>query len=190
DEVTILSLLSQGAKVDGWGIGTKLITAFDHPALGAVYKLAAIEGDNGEWLNRIKISGNIEKVTTPGKKKLYRIINKDTGMSEGDYITVYNEEIDTSEPLLMFHPVHTMKKKLVKNFEAVELLHDIFVDGELVYESPSVLEMQKNCEENLNHMWEETKRFLNPQEYPVDLSSKLWNIKNDLVETLSNQVLE
>ena len=190
DEVTILSLLSQGAKVDGWGIGTKLITAFDHPALGAVYKLAAIEGDNGEWLNRIKISGNIEKVTTPGKKKLYRIINKDTGMSEGDYITVYNEEIDTSEPLLMFHPVHTMKKKLVKNFEAVELLHDIFVDGESVYESPSVLEMQKNCEENLNHMWEETKRFLNPQEYPVDLSSKLWNIKNDLVETLSNQVLE
>src|SRR5699024_5729556 len=124
-----------------WGIGTKLITAFDHPALGAVYKLAAIEGDNGEWLNRIKISGNIEKVTTPGKKKLYRIINKDTGMSEGDYITVYNEEIDTSEPLLMFHPVHTMKKKLVKNFEAVELLHDIFVDGELVYESPSVLEI-------------------------------------------------
>ena len=190
DEVTILSLLSQGAKVDGWGIGTKLITAFDHPALGAVYKLAAIEGDNGEWLNRIKISGNIEKVTTPGKKNLYRIINKDTGMSEGDYITVYDEKIDTSEPLLMFHPVHTMKKKLVKNFEAVELLHDIFVDGELVYESPSVLEMQKNCEENLNHMWEETKRFLNPQEYPVDLSSKLWNIKNDLVETLSNQVLE
>src|SRR5699024_8085550 len=118
DEVTILSLLSQGAKVDGWGIGTKLITAFDHPALGAVYKLAAIEGDNCVWLKHVKISGNIEKVTTSGKKMLYLIINKDTGMSEGEYITVYNEEIDTSEPLLMFPPVLTMKKKLVENFEA------------------------------------------------------------------------
>lgn len=190
DEVTILSLISQGAKVDGWGIGTKLITAFDHPALGAVYKLAAIEGENGEWLNRIKISGNIEKVTTPGKKKLYRIINKDTGMSEGDYITVYDEEFDYSKPLLMFHPIHTMKRKLIKSYEAVDLLQDIIVDGEVVYESPSVDEMREKCSESLSQIWEETKRFLNPQEYPVDLSKKLWNVKNDLIEELSNKTLE
>lgn len=190
DEVTILSLLSQGAKVDGWGIGTKLITAYDNPALGAVYKLAAIQNEQGEWQNRIKISGNVEKTTTPGKKKVYRIINKDTGMAEGDYITLHDEVIDTSQPLLMFHPVHTMKRKLVKSFEAVDLMEDIFIDGDLVYKSPSIEEMRHKCADSLGTMWEETKRFLNPQEYPVDLSTELWNVKNDLIETLSNRTLE
>ncbi len=190
DEVTILSLMSQGAKVDGWGIGTKLITAYDNPALGAVYKLAAIQNEEGEWQNRMKLSGNVEKTTTPGKKKVYRIINKETGMSEGDYITLYDEIIDTDKPLLMFHPVHTVKRKLVKSFEPVELLQDVFIDGKLVYNSPSVGDMQQNCRESLDTIWEETKRFLNPQEYPVDLSTELWNVKNNLIEELSNSILE
>ncbi|CAD2081434.1 nicotinate phosphoribosyltransferase [Jeotgalicoccus coquinae] len=190
DEVTILSLMSQGAKVDGWGIGTKLITAYDNPALGAVYKLAAIQDESGVWQNRMKLSGNVEKTTTPGKKKVYRIINKETGMSEGDYITLHDEVIDTDKPLLMFHPVHTVKRKLVQSFEPVELLHDVFVDGKLVYESPTVDEMQENCRRSLDTIWEETKRFLNPQEYPVDLSTDLWNMKTDFIEELSNKTLE
>lgn len=190
DEVTILSLLSQGAKVDSWGIGTKLITAYDHPALGAVYKLSAIEDRNGELQNRMKISGNVEKVTTPGKKKVYRIINKETGMSEGDYITLHDEVIDTDKPLLMFHPVHTMKRKNIQSFEAVDLLQDIFVDGKLIYESPSVDEIKTYSNQSLGKIWEESRRFLNPQEYPVDLSSKLWTVKNDLIEELSNRTLE
>ncbi|MDO5359781.1 MAG: nicotinate phosphoribosyltransferase [Jeotgalicoccus sp.] len=190
DEVTILSLMSQGAKVDGWGIGTKLITAYDNPALGAVYKLAAIQNETGDWQNRMKISGNVEKTTTPGKKKVYRIINKETEMSEGDYIAFHDEVIDTDKPLLMFHPVHPMKRKLIKSFEPVELLHDVFIDGKSVYSSPSVDEMQQNCRQSLDTIWEETKRFLNPQEYPVDLSTELWNVKNDLIEELSNNILE
>ncbi|HBV24064.1 MAG TPA: nicotinate phosphoribosyltransferase [Jeotgalicoccus sp.] len=190
DEVTILSLMSQGAKVDGWGIGTKLITAYDNPALGAVYKLAAIQNETGDWQNRMKISGNVEKTTTPGKKKVYRIINKETEMSEGDYIAFHDEVIDTDKPLLMFHPVHPMKRKLIKSFEPVELLHDVFIDGKSVYSAPSVDEMQQNCRQSLDTIWEETKRFLNPQEYPVDLSTELWNVKNDLIEELSNNILE
>ncbi|KIH70221.1 nicotinate phosphoribosyltransferase [Salinicoccus roseus] len=190
DEVTILSLLSQGAKVDSWGIGTKLITAYDQPALGAVYKLVAIENDEGELENRIKISGNPEKVTTPGKKNIHRIINKNTGMSEGEYITHFGEEIKQDEPLLMFHPIHTMKRKLIRSYRAVELLKDIFTDGECVYELESVDTIKRRHEERLGLLWEEYKRFLNPEEYPVDLSRELWQIKQDLIEESSNKTLE
>ncbi|MCG7333501.1 nicotinate phosphoribosyltransferase [Salinicoccus roseus] len=190
DEVTILSLLSQGAKVDSWGIGTKLITAYDQPALGAVYKLVAIENDEGELENRIKISGNPEKVTTPGKKNIHRIINKNTRMSEGEYITHFGEEIKQDEPLLMFHPIHTMKRKLIRSYRAVELLKDIFIDGECVYELESVDTIKRRHEERLGLLWEEYKRFLNPEEYPVDLSRELWQIKQDLIEESSNKTLE
>ncbi|WP_342387412.1 nicotinate phosphoribosyltransferase [Salinicoccus bachuensis] len=190
DEVTILSLLSQGAKVDSWGIGTKLITAYDQPALGAVYKLVAIENDEGELENRIKISGNPEKVTTPGKKNIHRIINKNTGMSEGEYITHFGEEIKGDEPLLMFHPIHTMKRKLIRSYRAVELMKDIFIDGECVYESESIDTIKRRHEERLGLLWEEYKRFLNPEEYPVDLSKELWQIKQDLIEESSNKTLE
>ncbi|SOC40912.1 nicotinate phosphoribosyltransferase [Salinicoccus kekensis] len=190
DEVTILSLQSQGAKVDSWGIGTKLITAYDQPALGAVYKLVAVENDAGELESRIKISGNVEKVTTPAKKNVYRIINKQTGMSEGEYITHYGEEVNTGTPLLMFHPVHTIKRKLVHSFEAVDLLKEIFIDGELVYKSNTVEEIRERLDYNLSTLWEEYKRFLNPEEYPVDLSRELWQIKQDLIEDASNKKLE
>lgn len=133
DEQTITSLKAQGAKVTAWGVGTKLITAYDQPALGAVYKLVAIEEENGELSDRIKISNNAEKVTTPGKKNVYRIINTKTNKSEGDYITLEDEEPNKEERLKMFHPVHTYKMKYIKHFKAVDLHHDIFKDGKRVY---------------------------------------------------------
>ena len=190
DEVTILSLQSQDAKVDSWGIGTKLITAYDQPALGAVYKLVAVENKDGKFEDRIKISGNVEKMTTPAKKNVYRIINKQTSMSEGEYITQYDEKLNTDEPLLMFHPVHTIKRKLIYSYEKVELLKDIFTEGKLVYKSNTVEEIKERLDSNLAILWEEYKRFLNPEEYPVDLSRKLWQIKQDLIEDASNKKLE
>ncbi|CAD2073999.1 nicotinate phosphoribosyltransferase [Phocicoccus pinnipedialis] len=186
DEMTILSLKSQGAKVDGWGIGTKLITAYDQPALGAVYKLSAIEVD-GELVDRMKISGNVEKLTTPGKKEVYRIINNETGKSEGDYITRFGEEIDTSKELFMFDPVHTVKRKYVKNFTPVKKLNDIFVDGELVYRKRTIAEIKQVRIDRLEELWEENRRLVKPQIYPVDLSLKLWTDRQKLIEDLSER---
>ena len=190
DEVTIMSLLQQGAKVDSWGIGTKLITAYDQPALGAVYKLSAIENAEGELENRIKISGDPDKLTTPSKKNVYRIINTGTGMSEGDYITEHTETIDTNEPLLMFHPIYTMKRKKVRQFKAVELLHDIYKDGKLVHSNETIPEMTARMNDGLSLLWEEYKRFLNPEQYPVDLSTKLWNIRQDLINEVNDEMDE
>ena len=133
DEYTILHLKAQGAKIDSWGVGTKLITAYDQPALGAVYKLVSIEDENGEMQDTIKISANAAKVTTPGRKKVYRIINRLNHKSEGDYIALWEEKPEEEERLKMFHPVHTFVSKFVTDFEARNLLHLIFNDGELVY---------------------------------------------------------
>jgi nicotinate phosphoribosyltransferase len=178
DEETITSLKAQGAKVTAWGVGTKLITAYDQPALGAVYKLVAIEDENGELSDRIKISNNAEKVTTPGKKNVYRIINTKTNKSEGDYITLEEEDPNKEEKLKMFHPVHTYKMKYIKNFKAIDLHHDIFKDGELVYKLPEIEEIKEFAFNNLEILWEENKRYLNPEEYPVDLSKTCWDNKN------------
>lgn len=190
DEMTIMSLIQQGAKVDSWGIGTKLITAYDQPALGAVYKLSAIENSEGVLQNRIKISGDPDKLTTPSKKNVYRIINSSTGMSEGEYITEYSEEIDLNAPLLMFHPIYTMKRKKVRQFEAVELLHDIYKDGKLVYTLETIPEMMARMNAGLSLLWEEYKRFLNPEKYPVDLSTKLWNIRQNLITEINDEMDE
>lgn len=188
DEVTIMSLLQQGARVDSWGIGTKLITAYDQPALGAVYKLSAIENENGEYENRIKISGDPEKLTTPSKKNVYRIINKTTGMSEGDYITEFSETVNEDEPLLMFHPIYTMKRKRVRQFTKIELLHDVYKDGECLYEAEPMSVMNARMNEGLDLLWEEYKRFLNPEKYPVDLSTKLWTIRQDLINNVNEEM--
>ncbi len=190
DEMTIMSLIQQGAKVDSWGIGTKLITAYDQPALGAVYKLSAIENSEGVLQNRIKISGDPDKLTTPSMKNVYRIINSSTGMSEGEYITEYSEEIDLNAPLLMFHPIYTMKRKKVRQFEAVELLHDIYKDGKLVYTLETIPEMTARMNAGLSLLWEEYKRFLNPEKYPVDLSTKLWNIRQNLITEINDEIDE
>ncbi|MEK5040862.1 nicotinate phosphoribosyltransferase [Sporosarcina sp. FSL K6-3457] len=177
DEKTIMSLKEQGAKIDMWGVGTKVITAFDQPALGAVYKLVAIEDDNGNMVDTIKISGNPEKVTTPGLKKVYRIVNTVNNRAEGDYIAMIDENPQAEEKLKMFHPTHTFISKFVTNFEAIELHRDVFVAGELVYMSPSIQEIQAYAKNNLNLLWDEYKRTLNPEQYPVDLSQKCWDNK-------------
>ncbi|KTT84635.1 nicotinate phosphoribosyltransferase [Mammaliicoccus sciuri] len=190
DEQTITSLKAQGAKVTAWGVGTKLITAYDQPALGAVYKLVAIEEENGELSDRIKISNNAEKVTTPGKKNVYRIINTKTNKSEGDYITLEDEEPNKEERLKMFHPVHTYKMKYIKHFKAVDLHHDIFKDGKRVYTLPKIKEIREFAFNNLDILWEENKRYLNPEEYPVDLSKACWDNKNKKIFDVAERVAE
>ncbi len=194
DEYTILNLKAQGARVDMWGIGTKLITAYDQPALGAVYKMVAIENENGVMEDTIKISANAEKVTTPGLKRVYRIINKTNGKSEGDYIAMADENPQEEEHLKMFHPVHTFVSKFVTNFEAKNLHIEAIKDGEIVYENPSLLEMRQYAFENLELLWDEYKRAMNPEEYPVDLSQKCWDNKmrniqeaREMVEALENR---
>ena len=190
DEETITSLKAQGAKVDSWGVGTKLITGFDQPALGAVYKLVAIENSDGEYSDRIKLSNNAEKVTTPGKKNVYRIINKKTGKAEGDYITLHGEDPTKEKPLKLFHPVHTFKMKFIKSFEAIDLHHAIFENGQLVYDLPSVHDAQAYLTERLKTFWDENKRYLNPQEYPVDLSTACWENKHKRIFEVAEHVKE
>lgn len=177
DEYTILNLKAQGAKVDSWGIGTKLITAYDQPALGAVYKIVSIENDEGIMEDTIKISSNTEKVTTPGQKKLFRIIDKENGKSHGDYITMMDEDPTHEDRLKMFHPVHTFVSKFVTHFEAKDLHIKVIDNGQLIYDIPELDEVRKYAHDNLDLLWEEYKRSLNPEEYPVDLSQKCWDNK-------------
>ncbi|PAQ13943.1 nicotinate phosphoribosyltransferase [Bacillaceae bacterium SAOS 7] len=188
DEYTIMNLKAEGAQIDSWGIGTKLITAFDQAALGAVYKLVSIENEQGEMEDTIKISGNPEKVTTPGLKRVYRIINKANGKAEGDYIAMQDENPQGEKRLKMFHPVHTFISKFVTNFEAKELHEQIFVDGELVYQLPEIKEIQQYAKENLQLLWKEYKRSLNPEEYPVDLSQACWDNKMKNIEEVWQRV--
>lgn len=188
DEYTIIHLKAQGAQIDAWGIGTKLITAFDQPALGAVYKLVAIEDDQGQMVDTIKISSNPEKVTTPGMKKLYRIINLVNQKAEGDYIALADENPAKEEKLKLFHPVHTFVSKFVTNFEAKELHVDIFNNGTLVYEIPSVHEIKQYVKDGLEVFWDEYKRSMNPEEYPVDLSQKCWDNKMEIISKIKEKI--
>ncbi|WP_121614322.1 nicotinate phosphoribosyltransferase [Mesobacillus foraminis] len=182
DEYTIMSLNAQGAKIDAWGVGTKAITAFDQPALGAVYKLVSIEDDHGQMRDTIKISASPEKVTTPGLKKVYRIINNHTEKSEGDYITLANEQPEKEAKLYMFHPVHTYIGKFATNYKAKDLHELIFDHGTLVYVCPQVEEIQSYAQQQLNLLWKEYKRSLNPAEYPVVLSQACWDNKMKNIE--------
>ncbi|OED31971.1 nicotinate phosphoribosyltransferase [Planococcus maritimus] len=190
DEYTILNLKAQGARVDAWGIGTKLITAYDQPALGAVYKLVSIENSVGEMEDTIKISGNAEKVTTPGLKNVYRIIDRENGKSEGDYITLHDEDPASEERLKMFHPVHTFVSKFITNFDAVNIHQQVIESGEVVYKNPSLQEIQKYAVGTLDLLWDEYKRSLNPEEYPVDLSEKCWNNKMRNIQEVRESVQE
>ncbi|MFF2179291.1 nicotinate phosphoribosyltransferase [Lysinibacillus sp. NPDC058147] len=188
DEYTILNLKAQGAKVDVWGIGTKLITAYDQPALGAVYKMVAIENNNGDLEDTIKISANAEKVTTPGLKHVYRIIDRKNGKAEGDYITMQDENPQSEERIKMFHPVHTFVSKFVTNFEAKNLHLHVIKNGEIIYQNPTLEEMRDYAANNLELLWDEYKRAMNPEEYPVDLSQKCWNNKMRNIEEVSEMV--
>lgn len=190
DEYTIINLKQQGAKIDIWGIGTKLITAFDQPALGAVYKMVSIEGEGGNMIDTIKISSNPEKVSTPGLKRVYRIINSINLHSEGDYIAMENENPQAEEKLKLFHPVHTFLSKFVTDFNAVDLHEDIFISGQLVYELPHIEHIREFSKANLSVLWPEYLRALNPEEYPVDLSQACWDNKMKNIQEATTKVKE
>ena len=184
----MLNLRAQNARVDLWGIGTKIITAYDQPALGAVYKIVSIEDEHGVMQDTIKISANAEKVTTPGHKKVYRIIDRENGKAEGDYICMHDEDPSTEERLKMFHPVHTFISKFVTNFEAKNLHEKVIEKGEVIYTSPSVEDMKQYAFANLGQLWDEYKRSLNPEAYPVDLSQKCWDNKMRNIEEVKEMV--
>ncbi len=188
DEYTILNLKAQGARVDMWGIGTKLITAYDQPALGAVYKMVAIENEEGQLEDTIKISANAEKVSTPGLKSVYRIIDRKNGKAEGDYITMYDEDPQSEERIKMFHPVHTFVSKFVTNFEAKNLHQHVINKGDVIYDNPTLEEMRNYAADNLELLWDEYKRAMNPEEYPVDLSQKCWDNKMRNIEEVREMV--
>ncbi|MCI6872191.1 MAG: nicotinate phosphoribosyltransferase [Streptococcus hyointestinalis] len=184
DENTILNLKMQKAKIDVWGVGTKLITAYDQPALGAVYKIVSIEDDNGQMVDRIKLSNNAEKVSTPGKKQVWRITSREKGKSEGDYITFSDSDVTSLDEIEMFHPTYTYINKTVRDFDAVPLLVDIFDKGELVYSLPSLEDIQVYARKEFDKLWDEYKRVLNPQDYPVDLARDVWQHKMNLIDRI------
>ena len=187
DEDTITHLKQQGAKIDAWGVGTKLITAYDNPALGAVYKLACLEDDNGNMVDRLKVSENPAKLTIPGIKRVYRITNKDTGMAAGDYIALENEDVSAEASIKLVHPTHTYLEKEVKNFEIRDLHTDIFINGEQVYDVPTVHESAQYFKENKELLWNEYLRLLNPEFYPVDLSVTCWNNRNAILKRVTKK---
>ncbi len=182
DERLIRNLLQQGAQVDAFGVGERLITARSEPVFGGVYKLVAVEKENGEIVPKIKISENIAKITNPHYKKLYRFYGNDTGKAIADYLTVYDEVVDDSSSLVIFDPDATWKKKTVYDFTAKELQVPIFRSGKRVYDSPPLSEIRAYCAQQLETLWDEVRRFDNPHAYYVDLSQKLWDIKHNLLE--------
>lgn len=189
DEYLIDSLKVQGAAITSWGVGTNLITSKDWPAFGGVYKLAAIMGEGGKFIPKIKLSENSEKVTNPGNKTIYRIYEKDTGKIKADLICLVDEEFSENEPLLLFDPLEPWKKTKLKpgTYTMRELLKPIFVDGECVYESPKVMDIREYCQKELSTLWDETRRLINPQKVYVDLSSKLYDIKIELLDKMSKE---
>lgn len=180
DEFKIESLLAQGAKIDSFGIGERLITAKSDPVFGGVYKLVAIEND-GKLQPKIKVSENVEKITTPAFKKVYRLYDKATGKAEADYITLADEKIDEIQPLVIFDPLFTWKMKKMKNFEARSMQVPIFEKGKLVYKEPSLEEISEYRKKEVESIWEEVKRYDTPHNYYVDLSQELWNLKQKLI---------
>ena len=181
DEYLIENLLHQGAKIDMFGVGERLITAKSEPVFGGVYKLVALEKDDGTIVPKIKISENIGKITNPHFKKLYRFYGNDTGKAIADYMCLYDETVDDSGEMEIFDPEATWKTKTVYNFTARQLLVPIFKGGQLVYQCPDLQQVRKYCLEQVDTLWDEVKRFDNPHTYYVDLSQKLWDIKNDLL---------
>ena len=184
DEYIIRDTIMQGACVDSFGIGERLITASSAPVFGGVYKLVAVE-KNGKIVPKIKISENSAKITTPGFKKVYRLFSNETGKAIADVVALHEEQIDESKPYTLFDPVDTWKKKTVTDYTAKEILKPIFKNGECVYESRPIKEIRDYCAEQVDALWEEVLRFENPHKYYVDLSEKLWYVKHQLLEDYS-----
>ncbi len=181
DEYVIRDLLNQGARIDSFGVGERLITARSEPVFGGVYKLTAVER-NGEIVPKIKVSENVGKITTPGFKQLYRLFDKKTGKAIADVVTLHDEVIDETKPYEIFHPLFTWKRKTLTNFYAKKLLVQLFDKGKPVYKNPPISEIRDYCQEQINTLWDEVRRFENPHEYFVDLSKPLWDIKDRLLK--------
>ena len=187
DEYLIHDLKMQGAAINSWGVGTHLITSKDCPAFGGVYKLAAIQNENGEFVPKIKLSENTEKITNPGNKTIFRIYEKDSGKIKADLICFEDEVIDSSEDLLLFDPLETWKKTKLKGgtYTVREMMEPVFVKGECVYQSPSVMEIASYCKQEKETLWDETKRLFNPHQVYVDLSEQLYQVKKELLDQMS-----
>lgn len=188
DEYLIESLRLQGAQITSWGVGTNMITSADCPAFGGVYKLAAIEDADGNFSPKIKVSENVEKVTNPGNKTVFRLYDKESGKIRADLISLADEKYSADKPLMIFDAIATWKKTLLEagSYTVRELLVPVFVHGECVYESPSVMEIRDYCAKELETLWDESRRFVNPQEVYVDLSEPLWKLKRDLLDGVHN----
>lgn len=184
DEYIIRDTLMQGAVIDSFGVGERLITSRSEPVFGGVYKLVALEKD-GEIVPRIKISENITKITNPGFKEVFRLYSNESGEAIADVIALRGEEIDESQPYEIFDPDHTWKRKKLKNFHVQKLMVPLFEKGECVYQSPDVHELKRFCAKQVDKLWDEVKRFENPHKYYVDLSPKLWKMKEELLEKFS-----
>ncbi len=180
DEWIIRDMIAQGACIDSFGVGERLITASSDPVFGGVYKLAAVERD-GEIVSRIKVSENVAKITNPGFKKLWRLYDRDSGKAIADVITLHNEVIDDTKPYEIFDPEHIWKRKTIENFVAYPLQQRIFEQGKCVYDSPTVQEIRSYCTEQMGTIWDEVLRFENPHKYYVDLSQALWDEKQRLL---------
>lgn len=189
DEYLIQSLKMQGAAITSWGVGTNLITAKDNPAFGGVYKLAAIQDKNGNFIPKIKLSENTEKVTNPGNKKIYRIYDRESGKIKADLICLVEETYSEDEPMRLFSPTEPWKKTKLEagSFTLRELMVPIFLQGECVYESPKVMDIRAYCLKEQDTLWEETKRFVNPHKVYVDLSQKLYDVKIKLLDEMSEK---
>lgn len=186
DEKIIVDILRQGAQIDAFGVGERLITAKSDPVFGGVYKLSAVEDEEGFVIPKIKISENEGKITNPHFKMLYRLFRKSDGRAIADYITVHDEIIDESKPIELFDPIYTWKRCIVTNYTAVPLLKPIFIGGEQVYELPALHSIREYCGAQIASLWEEVRRFENPHRYYVDLSQRLWDIKQELLRAKSN----
>ena len=186
DEYIIREIIRQGAAIDAFGVGERLITAKSDPVFGAVYKLVAVENADGSITPKIKLSENVGKITTPHFKKVYRLKDRETGMAEADLICVHDETVDDTQPLEIFDPVHTWKRKLMENFTAEELQKPIYLAGKQVYELPTLSEIRAHCADSIREMWDEVRRFTNPHNYYVDLSEKLWTVKNNMIQERRN----
>ena len=185
DEHIISDMLLQGAKVDTFGVGERLITSASAPVMGGVYKLSAIVGDDGEIIPKIKLSENVSKITTPGFKSVWRLFDRSSGKTIADVVTLFDEEIDDTQPYEIFDPEYTWKRKTVTNFIARQLTKPIFKAGKLVYTDYSVSEIQHYCQKQVEHLWDEVLRFENPHDYYVDLSNDLWDMKHELIKKCS-----
>ena len=180
DEYKIEALLRQGAKVDSFGVGERMITASSEPVFGGVYKLMAVEDPDGTIHPKIKISENVVKITVPSFKRVYRFYGAD-GKAEADYMTLRHETVDDTKPLEIFDPDNTWKRKTMENFTARELQVPIFLNGELVYDLPTLEEIRAYCKKEVDTLWDEVKRFDNPHQYYVDFSQELWNLRDELL---------